>query len=326
MKQKLVIQWHITHACNLRCRHCYQEAYSKDLDVEDLENIFSQVQNYLRENNYIGHINFTGGEPLVSKHLWQLLDRCEKNNITFGILTNGTLMDTFTVEKLSQYKKLSFIQVSIDGVKATHDSIRGEGSFEKTMGGIKRLKKAKIQTMVSFTCSKSNHKELKDVIRLCEKAGVDRFWSDRLIPMGSNTLDIVSTEEYRDYMKILGDEARRAKKLPWIRTRVHTNRALQFLCGCGDMYECSAGKNLLTILADGTLLPCRRLPLELGNLVTDELENIIKNSEIIQELRADNIAEECKKCLMASKCKGGAKCLTYAVTGGFVGKDVNCPF
>lgn len=115
MRQKFVFQWHITHRCNLRCQHCYQEDYNKDFDFDSLTEIFYKILDYLKMYDYIGHINFTGGEPLVSKHFWKLLDLCHEHNITFGILTNGTLIDRIVAERLAEYKELRFVQVSIDG-------------------------------------------------------------------------------------------------------------------------------------------------------------------------------------------------------------------
>lgn len=327
MRQKFVFQWHITHRCNLRCQHCYQEDYNKDLNKEELTDIFYKILEYINAHNYIGHINFTGGEPLLSNHFFDLLDLCKKYHITFGILTNGTLIDEEIVKKLLQYDELRFVQVSIDGIKETHDRIRGEGNFDKTLSAIRLLKQVHIQTMVSFTCTKNNFKELKDVIKICRKNGVDRFWTDRLIPIGNNTLDIVSTDEYMQYLKILGRESRKAKRNPFVKMRIHTNRALQFVCGCEEnCYRCSAGKSLLTILADGTLLPCRRLPLPLGDLTVAHIDSIINNNETIHMLNEENLAPECEKCTYINHCKGGAKCLTYAVTGKLIGQDINCPF
>lgn len=327
MKPKFVLQWHITHKCNLRCRHCYQEEYCKDLEQDVLNNIFEQCRTFWNENNYFGHINFTGGEPLLSPNLWPLLDLCEKYGNTFGILTNGTLLNEETVERLRNYTRLRFVQVSLDGSEEVHDAIRGAGAFAKAMAGLKLLRKAGIQTMVSFTCSKENRSELKKVIRLCEKAKIDRFWTDRLVPIGSNELECMSTEEYQAYLQVLGQEARRAEKLPWIKTKIHTNRAMQFLCNCKEGgYMCSAGKRLLTILADGTLLPCRRLPLEIGNAVEDNISEIMENSTILAELRNTDLPDECRECRFRNRCNAGAKCLTYAVTGSLTGKDINCWF
>lgn len=325
MKPKFVIQWHITHKCNLRCKHCYQEDYSKDLEEEVLVGIFEQCKAFLDENHFFGHFNFTGGEPLLSPALWRLLDLCEANGNTFGILTNATLLNEETVDRLASYNRIRFVQASVDGTKERHDEIRGEGSFERTMHGLELLRKKGIQTMVSFTCSKENQTELKDVIRLCEKNKIDRFWTDRLVPIGNNELTCMSTEEYAAFLKVLGRESRRAAFLPWINTTIHTNRAMQFICNkkeCG--YMCSAGKGLLAILADGTILPCRRLPFVLGNATESPIVEIMSNNPVLKEIFSTEDPQECQQCNYRKKCHSGAKCLTYAVKGKLSEKDINC--
>lgn len=105
---------------------------------------------------------------------------------------------------------------------------------------------------------------------------------------------------------------------------VHMNRAMQFLYGSDTIYNCSAGKTLLAILADGTLLPCRRLPIKVGNLLEKDINSYWVSSSILKELQDNEIPEECKSCLVSDKCKGGAKCLTYAVNKTYNKKDVNC--
>lgn len=320
---KHVLQWHITHKCNLRCTHCYQNEYCSDITWTQMENIFYQYLDFIKHFNYIGHINFTGGEPFVNEHIWDLLDLCENNKITFGVLTNGTLLTKEMILRLSKYTKLSFIQVSIDGTKPTHDSIRGEGTFDKTFKALKMLRKAKIQTMVAFTCHKQNYLELSNVIKLVRKHKIDRFWTDRFIPIDENKdFDrsmILSTEEYRLVIKLLTKE--RVKKS---KTVIHTNRALQFSEGCGEIYQCSAGDTLLAILADGTLLPCRRLPIEVGNVLEKYILELYNSSELIADLRKKEIPEKCNKCYHASFCRGGAKCLSYALHGDYNRRDENC--
>ena len=70
------IQWHITNLCNLRCRHCYQEDFSKncDLDWTGLQRISKNVLTTLQAWNRKASIHLTGGEPLLKPELFLLLD------------------------------------------------------------------------------------------------------------------------------------------------------------------------------------------------------------------------------------------------------------
>lgn len=321
-RTKHVMQWHIIHRCNLRCSHCYQEDYGAELPYTALEQLFYQYIRFCEKKDLRGHINFTGGEPLLSEHLFPLMELCDKNNITFGLLTNGTLIDKETAGRLSGFRGLSFVQVSIDGTEQTHDSIRGKGNFRKAFEGLRHTGAAGIQTMTAFTCHKRNYTELKDVIRIVRKNGIDRFWADRMIPMGSSHEDVLSTEEYRSIIRILTKEHNR--KHLFSHTDVHLNRSLQFLEGGSCYYQCAAGKTLLTLLADGTLLPCRRLPIPIGSCLEHDMTELYDSSDLIHELQEQRIPDECGACQHAVLCRGGAKCLTYAMTGDFRGKDINC--
>lgn len=319
---KHVLQWHILHRCNLRCTHCYQEDYAAELSGQQLEGLFFQYLEFCRKYGYRGHINFTGGEPLLSEHLFPLLGLCEENGITYGILTNGTLIDAALAGRLGKMKNLSFVQVSIDGTRETHDRVRGEGNFDRAFEGLRHIRAAGIQTMAAFTCHKGNYRELRQVIKTVRREGIDRFWADRLIPIGSSSEEVLSTEEYRSVIALLTKE--HSRRTLFSHTEVHLNRSLQFLEGGGCYYHCSAGTDLLTLLADGTLLPCRRLPLPIGSCLEEDMTSLYEKSPLIKELREMKIPEECSRCPKAEKCRGGAKCLSYAIKGTYDIKDINC--
>lgn len=316
--KKHVLQWHIIHVCNLRCTHCYQDDYINTLSYADCMNVLKQYKTFCEKYHYKGHINFTGGEPLLYPNLFDVLTACEHFGFTFGLLTNGTLLTEDIAEKLSSFKNLCFVQISIDGTRKIHDGIRGTGNFDKAFHGIKLLNKFGIETMVSFTCHKSNYKDLKRVIHYCRHHGVDRFWADRLIPFGNNTESVLSTSEYDNVIQTLTDESKKKGMV------VHTNRALQWIHGSNTFYHCSAGVSLLVLLADGTLLPCRRLPIIIGNIFETDMIELYETSPVIKELSKETIPDGCKGCLHAKLCRGGAKCLSYALTGDYNIRDVNC--
>ena len=320
--KKHVLQWHILHRCNLRCTHCYQEDYAAECTGAQRMQLYGQYLNFCKANGFRGHINFTGGEPLLSPDLFELLKRCDADGISCGILTNGTLIDRETAARLGTIRSLSFVQVSIDGTRETHDRVRGKGNFDKAFAGLKLLRRQGIQTMAAFTCHKGNYRTLPQVIRTVRRKGIDRFWADRLIPMGSSREDVLSTEEFRTVVQCL-TKAHTGKHL-FSHTDVHINRAMQFLEGGGCYYQCAAGDTLLTLLADGTLLPCIRLPIPIGNCLETDMLTLWQNSPLIAELRAHEIPQDCICCPKAEFCRGGAKCLSYAVTGDWHRKDINC--
>ena len=322
--EKHVLQWHITHKCNLRCLHCYQEDYKQDLNFEEIRKVFFDYLDFLKKNKFKGHINITGGEPFLHPDFFKVISMFEENNITFGILTNGTLLNEEKAQKLSSYKKLSFVQISLDGTRRMHDEIRGKGNFKKAVRGIRLLNKYNIQSMVAFTAHKKNIHKLKAVIRLAKREKVKVFWADRLIPTNSYE-DMLNTDEFMEMARLLHKESIKAKESKRCVTDVRVNRALMFLGGSNTIYHCSAGTNLLTILANGDLLPCRRMPIVIGNTLVNSINELCENSSTIKKLKKKEIPKECSKCYKSDKCRGGLKCLTFSLTGKLCSKDVNCP-
>ena len=144
----LLLQWHVTERCNLRCAHCYQESYSgSELEFGQLLNILGQYQDLLAEwrstskrRNLRGHITVTGGEPFVRSDFLDLLEvfAAHRKHFSFAILTNGTFIDTAMVRRLRKLRP-AFVQVSMEGSQATHDRIRGAGNFDRTVTAIKHL-------------------------------------------------------------------------------------------------------------------------------------------------------------------------------------------
>ena len=111
---------------------------------------------------------------------------------------------------------------------------------------------------------------------------IDRFWADRLVPIGGSKEDILTNRQFSEMLKILTKEHER--KPLFSHTDVHLNRAMQFQEGGNCYYHCAAGTSLLTLLADGTLLPCRRLPIPVGNCTESDMLTLYRSSPLIEEL------------------------------------------
>lgn len=298
------IQWHITERCNCRCLHCYQEDCRTEADTEDLDRIRTLIDEFYRDRK--GIVTVTGGEPLLHPDFFCLLDDLRH---PFGVLTNGTLIDNSTAVRLAEARP-SFVQVSIEGGERTHDSIRGKGSYSSAVEGIKNLVRARQRVLISFTAHRRNYRELPAVARLGRRLGVDKVWVDRLIPAGSGSdMEGLDPQQSRELFAIMR------------KSRVAMDRALQFLAG-GRPYQCQAGRHLMAILPGGDVLPCRRMPILAGNLHQETLEEIYQGS-ILQNLR-ETETEGCQGCLYQKVCRGGLRCLAYAMTGSPFEPDPAC--
>lgn len=330
--KRFTLQWHLTERCNLKCTHCYQneEIIKNELSIEEnfkiIDNFVTFTQNL--EKKQLPRITLTGGEPFAYGHLEQLLEHMYqyKDILIFAFLTNGTLIDDKTLKLLKKYKP-AFIQVSIDGDKKTHDKIRGVGSFDKSIEGIKKIKSLGIFTSISFTAHKQNYKDIPKIVKIAKELGVHRFWSDRLIPEGhgKNLQEYLFTpDETLEYVKLLKKESLKSTINPFSKTIIGTQRALQFMPYLEEPYSCTAGKTLLTLMPNGTVYPCRRLPVSVGNIKEKSFEDIYFKNELVAKLQNDGTNEGCEECSFKDKCNGGLKCLSYAVTGSPFTKDPGC--
>ena len=317
--RNMVMQWHITHRCNLRCTHCYQEDYSAFGTRFDLLRVLEQFDELLGFYQMRGHINITGGEPLLHPDLFFLLNEVRKRGWTFGVLTNGTLIDRYLARRLSSYHP-SFVQISLDGLKKTHDKIRGEGNSDRAIDGICHLKSYEIPVMVSFTAQRENRGELDKLSRVCKKIGVDKLWFDRVvIPAADDTNGLTLSAD--EYDRLLHSAARINRH-----GRVHCDRALQFLYAKNKrIYRCSAGDRLLIVQADGSVMPCRRIPLIADNIKDHTLLQIYRDNPLFCDIRQTPLPEACGDCRYAQSCHGGAKCIAYAKTNRYDIPDPDCP-
>ena len=327
MVKQFVLQWHLSEVCNLKCLHCYQEQHKPiALPYEQLLMILEQYRELLKKLKIKGHINLTGGEPLCSPYFFKLLDEFKKDKdlYSFSILTNGTLINDEIAKRISEYNP-EYVQVSLEGGKKTNDYIRGKNVYKKVATAIKYLKKYNIFVSISFTATKINYKEFPKVVKYAEKYGVDNVWSDRFIPLNNNNeIDLQMTQpETTEYLKIMENE-RIKLKLKKSKTNIAMYRALQFQMTNDYPYTCTAGKSLLTVMENGDLVPCRRMPIVIGNLLKDNMYKLYKNSKILKELQKDTIPDDCKKCEHSKKCSGGLKCLTYAIYKDLNHKDIGC--
>ena len=103
------------------------------------------------------------------------------------------------------------------------------------------------------------------------------------------------------------------------------HRALQFLVGGGRPYHCLAGDRLVTVLPNGDLYPCRRMPICVGNVMETPLIDLYYESSLFKALRnKDRISAGCETCPFWKECRGGLRCLSYAVTGDPFNADPGC--
>ncbi|MBU6998339.1 MAG: radical SAM protein [Theionarchaea archaeon] len=352
-----LVQHHITGKCNLRCRHCYEdERIQEELSTRDTIAIIDKCFATLNAWGYEVHLILSGGEPLLRDDFWEIMDHvqaCYNHTCpnTVSIMSNGTLLDRRTAARLSEYTALGGVQISLDGTKKeTHDKIRGKGNFQRSLRALTCLTEENITTSIHFVVHKENYDDAFEITDLATHYNVN-LCVTRLVPYGRGkemeSSMLSPNEVFRLFRKLSNDE----DILSHQRARNETSTFIsRFRCDwpvtyAGDSIEtselsypftknggrCQIGRGLLAIMQDGTVYPCRRLPVPVGNLLEEELPEIWNNL-FFWKMRRKNryMTGKCAQCefncdgSLDFSCSGGASCISYGYYGDPFQPDPGC--
>ncbi len=257
---------------------------------------------------------------------------------SIDILTNGTLVNNEVVEEIKRLKKIRCVQISLDGASPrSHNAIRGEGSFEKAITGIRLLRKNEIDVNIMFTLQRQNIKDIPSIIDLAVAEGINCLTIERLVPTGSGARigdGLLSPEEIKRVFSYISDRAEQEINRGGL-TSISRSRPLWVMCNRSslgvDMPNkdaaggiCSIGLDGLCILPDATVLPCRRLPMPMGNLKNDSLLKIWHRSDLLWEITDKrNLKGKCNSCEFINQCSG-CRAMAYACTGDYLAEDPQC--
>lgn len=319
------LQWHITDNCNLRCAHCYNTDYTKA--TVSFAKLFFVLEEYallLKHLQKKGRVQFAGGEPLLSPHFFQLVAEARKKDMAVRILSNGTLINHETAEKIAS-AGCYIVQISIEGDKDTHDAIRGERSFQQALSGAKALNQRGLELTFAMTLTKKNCKKIKYLFKLADKYA-NRIGFHRLVPIGTGEnmqSEMLTPKELWNAFKQIDRLKKKYKRL------AIPQRDPLWQCYHQNLQEhnisgCSAGFNGLCIGSNGDVYPCRRLPVKIGNVFEESLVKLFETSEVMQQLRARDKREGgCGACRYNWVC-GGCPGIGYALSGNLMAEDPQC--
>ena len=343
-KAEFGFQWHITDRCNLRCTHCYQDDYSgsNELGLDGLKQIADEIVGTLAKWNKRGDIAITGGEPLLKKEIFPLIHYLESADevSSLDILSNGTLINESVAEQIRGFKKIRCVQISLDGASPeSNNAIRGKGTFEKIIASIRLLRNSGIAVNIMFTLQRRNMEDIPALIDLAIAEGINTLTIERFVPVGSGDRirgELLASEEIKKVFEYVSERATQEIKSGGL-TLISRSRPLWVMCNrntdslSADLSSedvkggiCSIGLDGLCILPDATVLPCRRLPIPIGNLRNDSLLKIWHQSELLWQIAdKSNLRGKCNSCEFITQC-AGCRAMAYAYTGDYLAEDPQC--
>ena len=346
-----LVVWNYTRACNLNCKHCYEDARREpspdELTTEEAKQVIDQF-----EEAGVVAIAFSGGEPLIRRDVYEVAGYAKQKGFFVSIATNGTLITPEVAQKMKQV--FDYVEISLDGMEKTHDEFRGiPGVWKRTCEGIRNCVAAGLDTCVAITATKNNLKEIPELVDFSEKElGVKRVIIFNYVPTGRGERIIdqdLSPQERHELLKFLFERMMRGNlicystapqysMISWehaygvytgvVATHFTTEgamRALQgrtkalaeFLGGCG------AGRLYCGLEPNGDITPCVFMPIKLGNIRKDKLVDVWDKAEILWKLRDRDSLKGCSECQYRYIC-GGCRARAYGYYGDVQAPDPGC--
>jgi AdoMet-dependent heme synthase len=319
-----LIQWHLTERCNLKCKHCYQEGPNpEELSSGQIYRAIEEISDMLKgwhedyDLDFSPSFNITGGEPFLRAGFFDILERLVQTGFEVYILSNGTCITLDMAQKIAALG-VHGVQISLDGPEKIHEQVRGRGSFAAALQGVRNLLQAGVKVSLNATISKMNAGYFQEMVGLALELGVPRLGFSRLVPSGrgkdllNDMLSLGDTKQF--YERIL------SVQVEGLEIATGDPMAAQMNCaapaddetGAFPAGGCAAGVSGLTILADGTVTPCRRLPIALGKVGENSLREIWATSPVLEQLRNKDLYQgKCGKCPRWSACRG-CRAIAYA--------------
>lgn len=303
-------QLSITDACQLKCKHCYNQLFEREnkfLSLDDIKMIDEKVirvSNIMGNTcNYMSTVIITGGEPTLHPQFADIIYHYINKVNRIAILTNGICMPDEYLAILASNPDKFRIQVSIDGDEETHDMIRGKGSFQKSLATIRKLGKHGLQVHVAFTANNNNYKQFAKMANMfADIQGVTIYWQDRYVREPGFDMESLGPDETSYFFRINA-------KLQSLKTssfKVANNRTLMD----GRDLPCTSGTGCV-IDTFGNHKACGRLNIKIANYFTDTPEEIAeKIKKFIIGFRS--VPVKCFDCRKVGVCMGGSCCVSFA--------------
>ena len=332
------LQWHITERCNFRCKHCYQsdDFIKSEMSQSQLFGVLDDYISFTRKTdlNQWRKLSLTGGEPILKKEFFPLLERASQyKNLglldVLCVMTNGS---TMTQEVARRYVELGVnaMQISVEGTEAVNDEIRGKGNFRRAVRGAEIIIEHRIPLSFSLTVTKKNVDDIEPLARFAAELGVDGMGIGRLVPLGrgGEYKDIMLSplEVYKMYKEIERVNNGLASSGYNLRVGLHCSDELYRTENPSyQTHGCSTPYDVFTVLPNGNVVPCRRMPLVVGNVLKQSFFEIFYGSNKYWYLRnQENMNDSCRACRYFKMCKGSGRCLASGYFNNPFAPDPGC--
>lgn len=290
----------VTYRCNNDCFHCYMGGPRKTEELTTTQ--WKKVIDII-DSLDVGAVIFTGGEPLLREDIVELV--AYSKGLVTGLVTNGRLLTDDMVFNLER-EELDHVQITIEGLKDTHNTMVCADAWDETVQGIKNCLNSSIFTLTNTTLTTKNVDETPDLLEFLSGLGLQRFALNSIIKTGraEDAEYGLTPSELRTHLEIIKDKALDlGMEIVWY---TPTRRCDFDPLGLGlGLKMCSAARINVTVEPDGRVIPCQSWFEGMGNILKDSWDSIW-NSPLAKSIREKQyMPDECTDCPLVDECTAG---------------------
>lgn len=320
----ICLTWELTYACNLECVHCLSSSGQRDpreLTTEQAKAVLDELRDL-----QVFYINIGGGEPMVRRDFFEILEHSIANGIGVKFSTNGAFIDKKNAERLAALDYLD-IQISLDGTTAeVNDAVRGAGSYDTAIRAMENLRDAGFgQFKISVVVTRHNVDQLDDFKALADSYGA-QLRITRLRPAGRgadtwNELHPTNAQQRQIYDWLLahGENVLTGDSF------FHLNAFGESLPG---LNMCGAGRVVCLIDPLGDVYACPFVihdQFKAGSVLDNGgFTKVWRESALFTELREPQSAGACASCGSFDACQGGCMAAKFFTGIPLDGPDPEC--
>jgi len=314
-------QWHITDACDQRCKHCYifSEGHPKlvEMPLEKCLGVLDNIEDMARRMQRLPYLYITGGDPILHTHFWELLEEVHRRGIAFCLMGNPFHLTDEVCQRLKALGCRKY-QLSLDGLRETHDHFRKPGSFDATLEALATLRRAGIDSAVMTTVSGSNMAEIPNLIDVVVEHKADIFAFGRYCPTAQDKAQAdqgwhIEPLAYRDLLDRCWHKFEQYRDSgTYFNLKDHLWTLYLYERGLfripegleeNTIYEgCNLAHCHFTITAEGRLMACRRMESYVGSV--EESMHSVWTGEKMDFYRQHEKMEKCARCELLRFCRG----------------------
>lgn len=311
------IQWKITNKCNLKCKHCYLGKLDGfELPFEKADEIADTII-----NSNVMEVTISGGECLTYKGIETIIKKFLINGIKVDVFTNALLLKN-VLDKIDSdilNKSALLFYVSVDGLKSSHEQIRGKNTFDKTIENIKYAIEKGYPVVTNTVINKINYCDIMDMIVLLKQMGVKDVQLSNLIVQGSadNSMKISLSEQmalkekindlYKEHPEFGYIYYSEVPDSDGVRKVYSLSNGKKDFIG-NDNWKCTAGVARVTIDSNGKVYCCPFIKDSyLGDLNKENLSEVWDNVNRFKFLKRLSEENTDRVCLAIKQGKKGER-------------------